>query len=76
MKDKTITAILDAGILKGKIKTPFNREITILLPITKLNYSLTEGSTPDDSTSHRRLVFEWRMQVGVRTHLYKLKEIL
>lgn len=76
MKTRTITAILDAGTLKGKIKTPLLREITILLHMTKLNCSLTEGLTPDDKASYRRLVFEWRMQVGMRIHLYKLKEIL
>ena len=76
MATKQITAVLDAGTLKGKIRTPFNREITILLHMTKLNCSLTEGLTPDNKASYRRLVFEWRMQVGMRIHLYKLKEIL
>lgn len=77
MKTQTITAILDAGALKGKIKTSFNRELRIYLHTMSPKFSFTDGgATLGNPVLHRQLVFEWREQVSLRTHRYTLKEII
>ena len=70
-----ITAILEAGILKGKIRM-INAlpEIDILLPIMlKVNYGELSDTVLDTTPRAR---FVWNKQIKKFTHLYRLKEIL
>lgn len=71
-----ITAILELGILKGKMSLPYFRDeiqLAVFLPL-KVKYADENILEPSEATP--RLVFEWRHQIAKNTHLYTLKEII
>lgn len=76
MKTKPITAILDAGTLKGKVKIPtIQREIKIVLTTPTTVSFLQEAFVPDSPNRHKVMTFEWREQLKKYIHRYTLKEI-
>lgn len=71
-----ITAILDAGILKGEVRWPNvspSIDIILTLPI-KISYQASIG--PDTDIDYKIARFEWKEQLSKYKHRYTLKEII
>jgi hypothetical protein len=68
-----ITAILEAGILTGKLRLPQRlNEIDILLPVVLMPIMTEENKL----TTTPRARFIWIGQISRYKHSYRLKEIL
>jgi hypothetical protein len=71
-----ITAILNAGMLEGKMKLPkLEREIEIILPVMK-PFDWGDKETGFLPTLTPRAKFVWYKQISRYKHVYKLQEIL
>ena len=74
-KQRKMTAILEAGILKGKMKMPTHLpHIDIIVPVVG-RFRFIEELTPELHTTPV-MRFTWWKQTGRYTHVYKLQEIL
>lgn len=71
-----ITAILDAGTLKGKVRiSTFQREIKVVITIPTNLFLFQETLTVDSSRGYKVMTFEYKRQLKKYTHLYTLKMI-
>jgi hypothetical protein len=71
-----ITAILDAGLLKGKMKLSKIQERIEIIPFVLMKTHFIEEEVSPIGTITPRMRFVWWKQISKYTHIYKLEDIL